>query len=76
MKRLTAVLAVVLLACTGVYASISIEWFSYGGNVLQSDGLTPLPVGSIWQLIWSSNSTLTALSPGDPLTPGSRGSVS
>jgi hypothetical protein len=69
MKKVAAVVAMVLcLSCVGALATISIEWFTYG-ELRLSDGTTPLPVGSITQLIWSPDSGISSLLWSDPLTP-------
>ena len=53
------VLVFLLLFSLGAIASISVDWFTYG-TIYMNDGTTPLPVGSIAQLIWTSDSTISA----------------
>ena len=58
--------AILVLSSVSVLASISVDWFSYG-TIYLNDGTTPLPVGSIAQLIWSRDATISPYNPTDAL---------
>ena len=51
-------------------ATISVDWTTYG-TIYLSDGITPLPIGSIAQLIWSPDSTISQFNEIDALVPDS-----
>ena len=66
-KMIIVVVAVLALGCMSSFASIAINWFTFGNIALPSGG-GDLPVGSIAQLIWSADNTLNPLDPLNPLT--------
>jgi hypothetical protein len=67
MRKMTWVtIAVFALSCVASFATISINWFTFG--TIQVGG-SDLPVGSIAQLIWSADNSINPLNPSDPLTP-------
>ena len=72
MKKIVAKMVVVLLcACSfSALATISVNWFTVG-TIYLNDGTTQLPVGSIAQLIWSPDSTISPYNDTDALVPDS-----
>ena len=58
--------AILVMSSVTVLASISIDWFTYG-TIYLNDGTTPLPAGSIAQLIWSQDATMSPYNPTDAL---------
>ena len=65
------VILILLLCCSvSALATISIEWGTMG-TIYMNDGTTALPVGSIVQLIWSPDATISNPNAYDALIPDS-----
>lgn len=67
-KMVFVVVAVMAFGCMSSFASISVNWITFG-TITLSDGVTSLPVGSIAELIWSADNSINTISDSDPLTP-------
>ena len=70
-KAISKLIAVLIFSTSmGASATISVDWTTYG-TIYLNDGTTPLPIGSIAQLIWSPDPTISEFSPTDALIPDS-----
>ena len=65
-----AIIGLVFAGSIHAFATISVNWFTFG-TIYLSDGTTPLPVGSIAQLIWTPDPAISPFSSTDALIPDS-----
>ena len=65
-----AIIGLVFAGSIHAFATISVNWFTIG-TIYLGDGTTPLPAGSIAQLIWTPDPTISTFNPADALIPDS-----
>lgn len=68
-NKILIIIASIVSAVSFTYASVEIDWAMVDENsfVFTQDGTTPLPYGSVWQLIWTQNDS--SPNPANPLNP-------